>query len=123
MNYPKPTVPMEALAVQESRFQLAKKNRDTYVESLEKEIKGLKALNRQLLRRLKKLDRNFKAIEELTDTEQLEDDKEVAKDEAKKALRCPKCFQGRMISVTFMNRTLTKCSQCDYRTKAEISKD
>tara|TARA_R110000868_G_scaffold66014_14_gene197067 strand:- start:2821 stop:3135 length:315 start_codon:yes stop_codon:yes gene_type:complete len=102
---------------------LAKKNKDDYTESLERDIKQLKALNRQLMRRLKKLDRNFKAIEELTDSERYEDDKEVAKEEAKAATRCPKCLQGRLVSVTFMNRTLNKCSQCDYRTKAEITKD
>jgi hypothetical protein len=102
---------------------LAKKNRDDYTESLEREVKDLKALNRSLMRRLKKLDRNFKAIEELTDSERHEDDKEVAKEEQTKATRCPKCYQGKLVDVTFMNRTLKKCSQCDYRTKAVVSKE
>ena len=102
---------------------MAKKNRDDYTESLEREVKDLKALNRSLMRRLKKLDRNFKAIEELTDSERHEDDKEVAKEEQIKATRCPKCHDGRLNDVTFMNRTFKRCSQCTFRTKATITKE
>jgi len=75
------------------------------------------------MRRLKKLDRNFKAIEELTDSERHEDDKQVQKEEQAKALRCPKCDQGRMVDFTFMNRTLKRCTSCEFRTKAAITKE
>lgn len=99
---------------------MGKKNRDEYLESLEKEIKELKSVNRQLVRRLKKLDKQFKSIEQLTSGEREEADQEIEKERVQ---RCPACHEGRMREVTFMNRKLRKCSSCEYRTKAEISKE
>lgn len=94
---------------------MGKKNRDEYVESLEKEVKELKSLNRQLTKRLKKLDRNFKAVEQLTSQEKEEADKEIAKE---KSQRCPACHEGKLHEIKIMDRILKKCSACEYRTKA-----
>lgn len=68
------------------------------------------------MRRLKKLDRNFKAIEELTDSERHEDDKEVAKEEAKAATRCPSCLQATTKTMELGIRKYSVCSNgCGYR--------
>ncbi len=107
----------------ESGFQLGKKNRDDYLESLEREVKDLKSVNRQLMRRLKKVDRNYKASEELTDKDKQDDDKQVQKEAKDRALRCPSCHEGRMLEIVVMNRCLRKCDKCEYRTKAQQIKE
>jgi len=85
------------------------------IDRLQSEIRDLKAINRSLLRRLKKVDREYhKALEE--------DQEEPVVTKPVLALpKCPHCHDGTLVVVKNLdiNRQWKKCSHCRYRTPAE----
>jgi hypothetical protein len=87
-----------------------KKREDDINDRLERENRELKSLNRQLLRRLKKVDRQFRASQELED----ETDEPVKQ----KEYDCPKCRKADLTELTFGKVTFVVCeAACGYREK------
>lgn len=84
---------------------------DDEIEKLQKEIRELKSINRALLKRLKKLDRNY---EESLDREEETKYKEhvVHKNPA-----CHHCGKGQLIDVDLAGRIFQRCDTCDFRSK------
>lgn len=89
-----------------------KRNKDEYVERLERELRDLKSVNRQLMRRLKKVDRQFRQSEELEDEAQRET--EVR---AKPAYDCRECKQGNLKELDLGTRKYQVCSFCGKKTR------
>ncbi len=91
-----------------------KKKSDTENDRLIRENRELKALNRSLMKRIKKLDRNFKESEE---KEESINDTDF---EAGPSLtnKCPECTKGNLIVVSLAGRSFSRCSLCEHRTKA-----
>ena len=85
------------------------------IDRLNDEIRTLKAINRSLLRRLKKVDREYhKALEE--------DQEEPVVVKPKLSIpKCPECSEGELIVTKNegINRQWKKCNNCRYRTPAE----
>lgn len=79
---------------------------DDQIEILTKEIRKLKSINRNLSKRLKKLDRKF-----------VETDVEDDEDEPILSNTCPKCARGDLIEVDLGPKKLKRCTICDHRTK------
>lgn len=82
------------------------------IEQLEKEIRELKAINRSLLKQLKKLSRgiNKEAYEEAIS------EVEVEKEEAPKKKKCPECARtGGLKEITVAGRQFERCEHCGYR--------
>lgn len=90
-----------------------KKKEIDHVERLEKEIRELKSINRALMKRLKKLDRDFRKIEDL--------EEELVsiyqnEDHAPKKNVCPECSKGKVEEVNLGARVMRKCeNNCGYR--------
>lgn len=91
---------------------MKKKRKETNEERLLHENRELKALNRSLMKRIKKLDRNFKETEENTE----EDVPDAVHYEV--VTNCPDCFKGTLTIVLLAGRRFSRCSLCEYRTKA-----
>lgn len=94
-----------------------KRNEESYVEKLEKELREEKAKNRQLIKRLRKLDKAYnRSIKEAEQEARDELEKEfhghVEKEEVEK---CPSCGKGRLLEINLGARIIKKCSQCPYR--------
>lgn len=85
------------------------------IDRLHKEIRELKAINRSLLRRLKKVDREYhKALEE-------DQEEPVVIKPTLSLPKCPQCEEGKLLVVKNENigRQWKKCDTCKYRTPAE----
>jgi hypothetical protein len=94
---------------------MAKK--DDEVTRLQKEIRELKALNRSLLKRLKKVDRNY--VEETDPHEEAIEARKSKKQKEELQDKCRRCERGRIISVEVLGREFERCDTCDYRSKAQ----
>ena len=86
---------------------------EEYLERLEKEVRRLKATNKQLTRRLRKIDRQFRISLELEEEAQ----RKIPKREKQKP-DCPSCKDGYLQDVTFLDKKFKKCT-CGYRSKTE----
>lgn len=88
------------------------KREEDIVERLEKENRELKGLVRSLQKRLKKVDKDYRA--ELEETK-----KEKAIQEDGKFHRvkvpCEHCGKGEIIEVDLAGRIFFKCSVCDFK--------
>lgn len=91
----------------------SKKRKDDEITRLQKEVRELKSLNRSLMKRLKKVDRRI-------DYEEFEIEEETPPKKKDKREGCPKCGQP-LESITIVGRTIKRCTECKYRTKAERS--
>lgn len=90
----------------------SKKRKDDEITRLQKEVRELKSLNRSLMKRLKKVDRHV-------DYEEFENKEEDTSTKKKdKRIPCPKCGQP-LESISVANRTIKRCTDCKYRSKAE----
>lgn len=97
----------------------AQKGTDDFtIDRLNQEIRELKSLNRSLMKRLKKIDREY--YEALENTEE-DDEIESAKFESEtlKAIQCPDCNKGVLTVTTLAGRQFSRCNMCDYRSKAK----
>lgn len=93
------------------------KNKDDYLEGLENEVRQLKSLNRQLTKRLKKVDREFRATLELKS----DDESDVIKVSKPKGVPCPDCEDGILGDpFQFGKKIITKCKSCNYRKTDKI---
>lgn len=93
---------------------MAKRNREEdELRRLEKEVRELKALNRSLMKQLKKLNRGYYKIrEDLDDEDEIEVEKYTLP-------ICEECGRGELIEITVLNRKFKRCTTCDYRSRAE----
>lgn len=83
------------------------------IDRLNSELRDLKALNRSLLRRIKKLDRNYE--------ESLEQEEPEYTPPPKKTLpKCPNCKEGELeqVEIESLGKKYSKCNgpSCRYRT-------
>lgn len=94
---------------------------DDEIERLREEIRELKSVNRSLLKRLKKIDRNY---EERLEEEREKDFKETfEKKETKKESLCPKCAKGQLkVNSDIPGRIITSCETCEYRETKKVPK-
>ena len=92
-----------------------RKHRDSdeeVIEQLQKEIRELKSINRSLMKRLKKVDREYhKALEE----------EESPRPKVKKEeFSCTNCGKGHLVdNKSIPGRVFKSCTSCDYRGKIE----
>jgi len=99
-----------------SRQKRKKSSEDDTIERLEKEIRELKTINRSLLRRLKKVDKNYsKSVEELIE----EPVYEQPKLEKQYKKYCTECAKGVIQEVIVAGRKFIRCDLCGHRSKAE----
>lgn len=86
------------------------------IELLEKEIRELKAINRSLLKQLKKLSRGInkeeydKAIEEISEGKKDQDEPSHVK-------KCPECARASLTEFVIAGRLFQRCTVCDYKSK------
>lgn len=81
------------------------------VERLSKENRELKSINRTLMKRLKKVDREY--TPEVT-----EDDNDTAIPVAPVYNKCPECNTSLSV-IKIAGRMFERCNECNYRTKAK----
>jgi hypothetical protein len=89
------------------------------IERLEAEVRELKAINRSLLKQIKKLDRGYKEREE--EGKGKKKPKDILDDKEESTSRsCPECHVGYEVERTVLDRRWLECTKCDRRTKAKI---
>lgn len=88
---------------------------ENLIEQLEKQIRELKSINRQLLKKLKVLNRGYhKFLIEDGENEAVEEAQEIAKK------ICWDCNIGNYELVIIANRRFRKCSECGKKGKISI---
>jgi hypothetical protein len=88
-----------------------KSDDEDVVHKLEKEIRELKSLNRSLQKRLKKLNKGYKAEEFDFEEKEKEDHR---KDDSNK---CPDCLKGHVVIIELGPRKQQGCNTCGWRGK------
>jgi len=88
------------------------------IERLEKELREQKAINRALTRRLKKVDRDFRAqIEEANRELHLQEDEQPKKPKGKP---CQSCDDGTLYMGKIVGFDYELCSHCKYKKRVKI---
>lgn len=92
---------------------MGRRDKDDEVESLRKEIRELKSINRQLMKQVKKFNKGYNKTREDTDDEP-EEKEEVQKE------RCPNCSSTSITSTSLKlangkSKTLRMCDSCGYK--------
>lgn len=82
------------------------------VERLEKQIRELKATNRSLERRLKKLNKGYYKIRDEGKIEE--------KDIPKEVKICYSCRVGHLQLIDLGSRYYRQCNECKYHTKSKL---
>lgn len=95
---------------------MSKKKPKDEVEELEQQIRDLKSVNRALMRRLKKVDRNYKDVIDEKDFEN-EYRKKAKEERAKRS--CSHCERGEITEVNILGRVFGRCTVCDWRSGAK----
>lgn len=89
-------------------------------ERLQKEVRQLKAQNRQLLQRLKKVDREYAAeLEEAKTFRAVEE--EYERTSGDRPVPCTHCGKGNIVTVDILGRKFQKCNACDWKSGRKIS--
>lgn len=96
---------------------MGKKKPKDEVEVLEQKIRELKSINRNLMKRLKKVDRNFKEVID----DSVEEDSVAQKEDPNKRT-CPHCSRGEIAEISILGRVFLKCTVCDWRSRATKTK-
>lgn len=96
------------------------KKEESEIHRLRSEIRELKAINRTLLRQLKKLNRGSRRQADLEEMIKEFHDEE-SHEETESESKCPECF-GILKTVSLGTRHLDICDNCGYRTKTRIVK-
>ena len=91
---------------------MAKKKDDSEIDRLEQQVRELKSINRNLMRRLKKVDRHYKEV-----INEPEEDKPAQEERTKRS--CPECTRGEITEVNLLGRVFERCSVCDWRSKTK----
>lgn len=89
------------------------------IERLEQQIRELKSVNRSLLKRLKKLDRNYKEMSDESERSVEDGHKEKAKEKERAKRPCTHCERGFITEVNIVGRIFFKCTVCDWRSGAK----
>lgn len=91
------------------------------IETLQKEIRELKALNRSLVKQIKKLSKGANRIQELEEIlqDEFENKSKESPKETKKAGYCPKCVEGELSLVSLGEKAYSFCSHCSYRKRTK----
>lgn len=98
---------------------MARKKQDDEVERLQKEIRELKATNRSMLKRLKKVDREYaEEFEKLKQERAQEEDYNSRP--ADRPVNCVHCGKGTIITIDLLGRKFQKCSTCDWKSGRKI---
>lgn len=96
---------------------MGRRNKNDEVERLEQEVRELKAVNRSLQKRIKKLDRGYREEEDNSKKPK----REVPADKEEPVGRaCPECHTGTEVERIVLDRRWLECTKCDRRTKAKI---
>lgn len=113
-----------------SKRRVRKKKHDKeqdYVEQLEKEVRELKAINRSLLKQIKKLSKGINRQEYEEALETVENGEKEEKINRRRTSRgdgrssrdgdCPHCGKGWIREVDINGRIFGRCDRCEHRTK------
>jgi vacuolar-type H+-ATPase subunit I/STV1 len=92
----------------------ARKDEDP-VEKLEKEVRQLKALNRSLQKRLKKIDRQYAKTLELEEESKEEELKKAQEPNVSHKVPCEHCGKGYVEETNLLGRVFLKCTTCDFK--------
>ncbi len=109
-------VAVSGQAARKKRYKRKELNEDEQrIDELEKQLREQKAINRSLMKQLKKLSKGINRLEYEAALERLENEqetsKEIKKPEEKQA--CPQCSSGLRI-VDIAGRKFASC-ECGYR--------
>jgi hypothetical protein len=106
---------------------MGKRRKDDEIGRLEQEVRDLKAVNRSLLKRLKKLNRGFRkerGEEETPKRNSTKKPRKVEPDDDKPYIppsrKCPDCEKGEVVEFCVLDRRWEQCTICDRRTKTKI---
>lgn len=96
-----------------------KREENDEIESLQKEVRELKALNRSLIKQIKKLNKGANRIESLEELlqDELAGKVEHGTKEVKRKGNCPECDEGQLEILDLGSKTYQICSHCAYRKK------
>ena len=98
------------------RVKIVKKKRskEDYTDKLEKEIRELKAINRSLMRQLKKISKgiNKEAYDNALEELELSNEKKETKPQRNK---CSECGKGTIVEVNIVGRIFHRCDTCGYK--------
>lgn len=90
------------------------------VERLQQEVRDLKATNRSMLKRLKKIDREYAAeIEKAHQERALEED--FTRTEGDRPIPCVHCGKGNIVTIDLVGRKFQRCSVCDWKSGRKVS--
>lgn len=89
------------------------------VERLQNENRDLKATNRALLKRLKKVDKEYALEIEKANTERAREESYSEQPE-NRSQSCVSCGKGNRVIVDLLGRKFEKCTVCDYRSGKKI---
>ena len=86
------------------------------IDELEKEVRELKAINRSLMKQLKKLSKGINRLEFEQALERLEDEQEIGKKipSNKQQKKCPDCGNIGLRETEIAGRRFASC-ECGYR--------
>jgi hypothetical protein len=103
---------------------MGRRRKDDEIERLEQEVRDLKAVNRSLLKRLKKLNRGYRKErgEEKNKGKKPPRQHDTREEETDLPPRrkCPDCETGEVLEVIVLDRRWEECTLCFRRTKAKI---
>lgn len=85
-----------------------KRQKDDYVEQLEKEVRELKSIVRSLQKKLKRVDKGFKI-----EHESKEDTRTIPN-----KIYCPECSKDELKTIDIAGRKFERCETCGYRNRA-----
>lgn len=90
------------------------KREEDLVERLEKENRELKASVRHLEKKLKKVDKNYRA-----ELEEVKKEKAQEEDSGTYSVKVPclECGKGEILEVDLMKRIFLKCTVCDFKAR------
>lgn len=91
---------------------------DDEVERLQKEVRELKSLNRSLMKRLKKIDREYAEEIEKANSERAQSE-DVPSVQTRRSL-CGHCGKGNIVTVDIVGRKFQKCDTCDWKSGRKI---
>jgi hypothetical protein len=98
---------------------MSKKKPKDEVEELEQQIRELKSVNRALMRRLKKVDRNYKDAFNESDKDVENEYRRKAKEEERAKRACSHCERGELTEINILGRVFARCTVCDWRSGAK----
>lgn len=95
-----------------------KSEEEDYIEQLEDQIRTLKAINKTLVKRLKKIDKKF-TYHEIEESD-IQTKFDVNEKQLKpRLLQCSFCKKNELEYFEVAGRKIGKCNNCGKRTKAE----